>query len=123
MKRRAFQAPATGPLVEAGEPVPRWVASGWTIFWAASLGFFSCTSLVFALALPPLLAAPAEIPRLSAGMFTISYSCAMAIAVACGAAWDLTSDARFAFLPIALSAIPIIALAPTIPFDRQHRCF
>jgi len=30
---------------------------------------------------------------------------------------------RFAFLPIALSAIPIIALAPTIPFGHRHSCF
>jgi hypothetical protein len=56
-------------------------------------------------------------------MFTISYSCAMAIAIACGAAWDLASDALFAFLPIALSAVPIIALAPTIPFGQRHSCF
>jgi CP family cyanate transporter-like MFS transporter len=89
-------------------------ASSWTILWAAWLGFFNCTSLVFALAFPALLAAPADIPRLSAGMFTVSYSCAMAIAVASGAAWDLSGDARFAFLPIGASMLGIIFLAPTV---------
>jgi MFS transporter, CP family, cyanate transporter len=93
-------------------------ASEWTIVWAAWLGFFNCTSLVFALAFPALLAAPADIPRLSAGMFTISYSCAMAIAVASGAAWDLSGDARFAFLPIGASVLGMIFLAPTMPFRR-----
>jgi MFS transporter, CP family, cyanate transporter len=118
LERKAWPYVVTGIMLEAMLFALVSSASGWTIFWAACR-----TSLVFALALPPLLVAPAEIPRLSAGMFTISYSCAMAIAVACGAAWDLASDARFAFLPIALSAIPIIALAPTIPFDRRHSCF
>jgi CP family cyanate transporter-like MFS transporter len=89
-------------------------ASSWTILWAAWLGFFNCTSLVLALAFPALLAAPADIPRLSAGMFTVSYSCAMAIAVASGAAWDLSGDARFAFLPIGASMLGIIFLAPTV---------
>jgi CP family cyanate transporter-like MFS transporter len=53
-------------------------------------------------------------------MFTISYSFAMGIAVASGAAWDLSGDARFAFLPIALSALPIAFLAPTIPFRTSR---
>jgi CP family cyanate transporter-like MFS transporter len=123
LERKAWPYVVTGIMLEVMLFALVSSASGWTIFWAACLGFFSCTSLVFALALPPLLAPPAEIPRLSAGMFTISYSCAMAIAIACGAAWDLTSDARFAFLPIALSAVPIIALAPTIPFGQRHSCF
>jgi CP family cyanate transporter-like MFS transporter len=96
-------------------------ASEWTIFWAAWLGFFNCTSLVFALAFPALLAAPADIPRLSAGMFTISYGCAMAIAIASGAAWDLAGDARFAFLPIGASVLGMIFLAPTMPLAVQRR--
>jgi hypothetical protein len=41
-------------------------------------------------------------------MFTISYSCAMAIAVLSGAAWDLAGDARFAFLPVGASVLGMI---------------
>jgi len=55
----------------------------------------------------------------SGAMFTISYASAMFVAVLSGAAWDLTGVERFAFLPIALSALPLILLAPTIRFDRK----
>jgi CP family cyanate transporter-like MFS transporter len=90
----------------------------WTIVLAAWLGFCNCTSLVFAFALPARLAAPADVPRLSAAMFTISYTCAMGIAVAGGAAWDLSGDARFAFLPIAASVVPMIVLRGQMTDDR-----
>jgi CP family cyanate transporter-like MFS transporter len=103
---------ATGLIMEAMLLALVSGAGAWTIFWAACLGFFNCTSLVFGLALPALLAAPADVPRLAAGMFTVSYSCAMAVAVAGGAAWDLAGDARWAFLPVAASVLPMIALAP-----------
>jgi hypothetical protein len=44
----------------------------------------------------------------------------MAVAVLGGAAWDLTGIERVAFLPIALSALPLILLTPTISFHRRE---
>jgi hypothetical protein len=32
--------------------------------------------------------------------------------------WDATADPRFAFLPVALGAVPLLLLAPTIRFVR-----
>jgi CP family cyanate transporter-like MFS transporter len=120
LERKIWPFVLTGIMIETGLVGMLSTASHWTIFWAAWLGFFNGTSLVFGLALPALLSASADVARLSAGMFTISYSFAMGIAVASGAAWDLSGDARFAFLPIALSALPIAFLAPTIPFRTSR---
>jgi hypothetical protein len=39
--------------------------------------------------------------------------------VLAGATWDFAGLARFAFLPIGLSALPMILLAPTIVFTRR----
>jgi Na+/H+ antiporter NhaC len=54
-------------------------------------------------------------------MFTISYASTVVVSVLSGLAWDFTGAARFAFLPIALSALPVALLALTIRFDRKPR--
>jgi MFS transporter, CP family, cyanate transporter len=82
-------------------------------------GFAIGAAFALCLTLPPLLSAPQEVARVSAAMFTISYASAMAVAVISGAAWDVTGIESFAFLPIGLAALPLLLLAPTIPFDRQ----
>jgi MFS transporter, CP family, cyanate transporter len=89
-----------------------------TIVAAAVLGFAAGAAFALGLTLPPLLSAPAEVARVSAAMFTIAYGCTVVVAIVCGAAWDASGAARFAFLPIALAALPSILLAPTIPFKR-----
>jgi MFS transporter, CP family, cyanate transporter len=90
-----------------------------TIAAAAVLGFAGGAAFALGLTLPPLLSKPAEVARVSAAMFTIAYGCTVVVAVVCGAAWDLAGAARFAFLPIALAALPSILLAPTIRFNRE----
>jgi len=82
-------------------------------------GFAIGVAFALCLTLPPLLSAPHEVARVSGAMFTVSYASAMAVAVLSGAVWDLTGVESFAFLPIALSALPLLVLAPTIPFDRK----
>jgi CP family cyanate transporter-like MFS transporter len=57
------------------------------------------------------LSAPDDVHRISAGMFTISYSCAMALSVFVGWLWDLTRLPIAGFAPIALCGLVIAALA------------
>jgi len=90
-----------------------------TVASAAALGFFAGGGFALGLTLPPLLSPRREVARVSAAMFTISYSSTMLISVLSGFAWDLSGSARFAFLPIALSAVPSILLILTINFARE----
>ncbi len=95
-------------------------ASAWTIFFAGTLGFLGAAVLTLGLALPALLSAPSEVARMSAAMFTISYSAGLFVSVLSGAAWDLSGSPRFAFLPIAASALPLLFVPPGIRFDRPQ---
>jgi MFS transporter, CP family, cyanate transporter len=90
-----------------------------TVACAAALGFFAGGGFALGLTLPPLLSPPSEVTRVSAAMFTISYAGAMLVSVVSGFAWDISGSARFAFLPIALSALPSILLTLTINFPRK----
>jgi CP family cyanate transporter-like MFS transporter len=86
---------------------------------AALLGFAASSSLVLALALPPLLAEPDDVHRVTAAMFTISYSCAVIVPVISGLAWDLSGVPGLAFLPVALSGLALAVLAPSINRVRR----
>jgi MFS transporter, CP family, cyanate transporter len=96
-------------------------ASAATVASAAVLGFAAGAAFTLGLTLPPLLSAPAEVARVSAAMFTISYAGAMVVSVLAGAAWDISGTARLAFLPIAVSALPLMLLVPTINFARREQ--
>ena len=95
-------------------------ASWWTVFFAGVLGFIGAAILTLGFALPPLLSAPGDVARMSAAMFTISYSEGLLISVLSGAAWDLGGSASFAFLPIALCALPLLFLPRFIRFGRPR---
>jgi CP family cyanate transporter-like MFS transporter len=96
-------------------------ASIWTIVFAAGLGFLGAFVLTLGFALPALLGAQSDVARMSAAMFTISYSEALIVSVLSGAAWDVAGSARFAFLPIALSAVPLLFMPLLIPFRRINQ--
>ena len=89
------------------------------IVGAAGVGFFAAGILVIMLALPPLLSAPHDVHRMSAGMFTISYSCAVVVPIGSGLIWDLTGIPAIAFAPIGLSALLLMLLPQTIDFNRH----
>jgi CP family cyanate transporter-like MFS transporter len=91
----------------------------WSIFSAGVLGFSCGAVLIMALALPPLLRPAADVARTSAGIFTISYAIAVGNAVLGGGLWDLTGIPAFSFAPLAVCAIAVLVLAPTIPFERR----
>jgi hypothetical protein len=66
------------------------------------------------LALPPFLSLPADVPRTAAGMFTISYTCAIIIPTICGALWDLTGKPWTAFVPLCLCAVALAVLGTVV---------
>jgi MFS transporter, CP family, cyanate transporter len=86
----------------------------WIVFWVAILGFTGAVTLILALALPSVLSAPDDVHRTSAGMFTISYSLAMALSVVGGWLWDFTHSPTAGFAPVAVCALLIIVLASTV---------
>jgi CP family cyanate transporter-like MFS transporter len=89
-------------------------ASGaWIVFWSGVLGFVTTAILVLGLALPSVLSAPDDVHRTSAGMFTISYSIAMVLSVLGGWLWDFTHTPIAGFVPVALCAVVVMALAST----------
>ncbi len=96
------------------------VTSGlWIVVWSGVLGFANSAMLVLMLALPPLLAAHDDVHRVTTAMFTISYPTAVIFPILAGFAWDASGLPVFAFAPAALSAVAIMALAPTIDFRRH----
>jgi len=78
------------------------------------IGFSAASLLILVFALPPLLNRSEDVPRMAAGMFTISYSCAVIVPILGGIAWDLTGEPAAAFVPMALSVVLMIAIAPTL---------
>jgi len=86
----------------------------WVVVAATLQGFAASAILILVLALPALLSKPDDVHRVTAAMFTISYSCAVIVPVISGLAWDLTGIAKMAFLPIALCGILLVMLAPAI---------
>jgi MFS transporter, CP family, cyanate transporter len=81
---------------------------------AALFGFFGTMILVFMLTLPALIAPADDVHRLTAGMFTISYSCAVIVPIISGLLWDLSGSAVSAFVPIIACSLVLMVLAPSI---------
>jgi CP family cyanate transporter-like MFS transporter len=86
----------------------------WVVVWAGLLGFATASVFVVALSLPPILAGPGDIHRLSAAMFTISYVCAFAGSFVGGAIWDSTGSALASFSPILVAGLAMAALVANL---------
>jgi CP family cyanate transporter-like MFS transporter len=74
------------------------------VAFAFLLGFSAALGFIVVLTLPPRVAAPGDVHRLSAGIFTIQYACAFVIPLIAGALWDATGISRLAFVPGILCA-------------------
>jgi CP family cyanate transporter-like MFS transporter len=118
LERRAWPLIVLGIAMLAALAGVAMTASGWTVAFAAALGFFGAATLALGLTLPAILSAPEDVARTSAAMFTVSYAVAMLFSVLSGAVWDLVGDPRWAFLPIAISLLPQLALISTLKFPR-----
>jgi len=96
-----------GMVAAAGPSVP---------YWAALMGFASTVTFVLAFALPSLLAEPHDVHRVAAGMFTVSYSCAVVTPVIGGWLWALTGIPVMAFAPILMWPFVTALMALRIDF-------
>jgi len=90
-----------------------WIAAAATV-----QGFANSAVLILILALPPLLSEPDDVHRVTAAMFTISYSCAVIVPIISGFAWDTTGIASTAFAPIIICGMVLVALARAITHVR-----
>ena len=72
----------------------------WVVIGCGVWGCFGATVLILVLALPPLISPPEDVHRVSAGMFVISYSCAVIVPIISGLLWDLTGWTLAPFFPI-----------------------
>jgi CP family cyanate transporter-like MFS transporter len=93
------------------------------IICAALVGLTTAVTLTAILALPPLLSSSADLPRITAGMFTISYTTAIIIPTISGALWDVTGKPWTAFIPpsicaVALTVLGVIAARYPTPSER-----
>ena len=94
---------------------------GWSVVTSAALVGFSCAiTLTLVLALPALLIAPDDVPRMSAGVFTLGYGFAMIMSILGGIAWDISGKAIFAFLPVTLWLLPAVVLILITDFSRRR---
>jgi CP family cyanate transporter-like MFS transporter len=76
------------------------------ILWAFVLGFAAALAFIVALTLPPRLAAPGDVARMSAAVFTVQYGTAFVLPLVAGSLWDLTGVAALAFAPgVAATAV------------------
>jgi CP family cyanate transporter-like MFS transporter len=119
MERLLWPYLLSGLLTLAGFAGMALLTGWWVIAAALLVGFALSNVLILGLALPPLLSAPDNLHRLSAAVFTISYSCAVLVPIVSGLAWDVTGLPAIAFAPMALAIVLMMALAPTIDLGRR----
>jgi CP family cyanate transporter-like MFS transporter len=91
----------------------------WVVAWAFVLGFSTALAFIVTLTLPPRLAAPGDVHRMSAAVFTVQYGTAFVVPLIAGALWDASGLAVVAFIPgiIAAAVMGWLALPIRIPSE------
>jgi CP family cyanate transporter-like MFS transporter len=92
------------------------------LLWALLLGFAAALAFIVVLTMPPRLAAPGDVHRMSAGVFTFQYAIAFIVPFIAGAIWDATGRAVLAFVPGMIAALVMgwLALSLRIPSGDQR---
>jgi len=86
----------------------------WTVVWVGVMGFATSLTLILTLALPALLAtSPADVNRLTAALFTITYGFSFAWAIAGSALWDSYHLPSASFLTLAAGGVVMALLSST----------
>jgi CP family cyanate transporter-like MFS transporter len=91
-----------------------WSSGVWIVVFAFTIGFSTAITFAVMLSLPPMLSKPGDVHRVAAGMFTISYSCAVVIPTLSGALWDLTRLPWIVFVVLAACAVAQTLLGVTL---------
>ena len=91
------------------------------LIWALVLGFAAALAFIVVLTMPPRLATPGDVHRMSAGRFTLQYAMAFFLPLIAGAIWDATGRAVLAFVPGIIAALLMgwLALPLRIPSAAQ----
>jgi CP family cyanate transporter-like MFS transporter len=91
------------------------------LLWALVLGFAAALAFIVVLTMPPRIAAPGDVHRMSAGVFTFQYAIAFIVPLIAGAVWDATGRAVLAFVPGMIAAVLMgwLALGLRIPSAAQ----
>jgi CP family cyanate transporter-like MFS transporter len=110
VRRRVWPYWVFGTISLAVFPAVVLLGGGWIVLAAGILGLAVAVPFVLLLALPPALSAPGDVHRTAAGMFTISYACAVIVPVVSGAIWDLTGAAWSTFVPLGICAVTMMVL-------------
>jgi len=77
----------------------------WQAIAVGVVGYAADQVFMLALALPPLLAKPNDVHRLTAGLTTIQYAIGFLAPVVAGIAWDLTGSSSSAYWMVITAAI------------------
>jgi CP family cyanate transporter-like MFS transporter len=89
--------------------------AGLQILWAALLGGSGALVFTLGIALPPLLAAPREVGRLTGITLSLTYGVAFVGPFIGGALWDLFNLPTMAFVPVLIASIMLIVLGALLP--------
>jgi CP family cyanate transporter-like MFS transporter len=118
--RRALPYLVFGPLTLAAFAGMVLTSGYWIVVSAAVMGFASAITFAVIIALPSVVSPPGDAHRTAAGMFTISYSCAVAIPTLSGALWDHTGLPWMAFVPLGLCAMTLTGLGTMLSRYPSH---
>ena len=83
--------------------------------WAALLGGSSAFVFTLGIALPPLLALPHEVARLTGITISLTYAVAFVGPFVGGELWDLSSIPATAFLPVGVASVMLVILGMLLP--------
>ena len=109
------------PFIFAGI-ISAFAITGWIFtpaelqpLWAALLGGSSALVFTLGIALPPLLASPHEVGRLTGITLSLTYGVAFVGPFIGGALWDLFNLPALAFVPVAVACVMLIVLGALLP--------
>jgi len=83
--------------------------------WAALLGGSGALVFTLGIALPPLLALPQEVGRLTGITLSLTYGVAFVGPFIGGALWDLFNLPAMAFVPVVIASVMLIVLGSLLP--------
>jgi CP family cyanate transporter-like MFS transporter len=83
--------------------------------WAARLGGSGALVFTLGIALPPLLANPHEVGRLTGTTLSLTYGVAFVGPFIGGALWDLFNLPALAFVPVLIASVMLIVLGALLP--------